>query len=41
MGVEDLGATIFHALGVAGDQRLDKDGFTRPVSTGQPLLELF
>jgi hypothetical protein len=39
--VQDLGATIFHALGIAGDQRLGKDGFTRPVSTGQPLLELF
>jgi len=39
--VQDLGATIFHALGIPGDQRLGKDGFTRPVSTGQPLLELF
>ena len=39
--VQDLGATIFHALGVAGDQRLGKDGFTRPVSTGLPLLGLF
>jgi hypothetical protein len=39
--VQDLGATIFHALGIPSDQRLGKDGFTRPVSTGQPLLELF
>jgi hypothetical protein len=39
--VQDLGATIFHALGIPGDQRLGKDGFTRPVSTGQPLLGLF
>jgi hypothetical protein len=39
--VQDLGATIFHALGIPGGQRLGKDGFTRPVSTGQPLLELF
>jgi hypothetical protein len=39
--VQDLGATIFHALGIPGDQRLGKDGFTRPVSTGQPLLDLF
>jgi hypothetical protein len=39
--VEDLGATVFHALGIPGDQRLGRDGFTRPVSTGQPLLELF
>jgi hypothetical protein len=39
--VQDLGATIFHALGIPGDQRLGKDGFTRPVSTGQPILGLF
>jgi hypothetical protein len=39
--VQDLGATIFHALGISGEQRLGKDGFTRPVSTGQPLLGLF
>ena len=39
--VQDLGATIFHALGIPGDQRLGKDGFTRPVSSGQPLLGLF
>lgn len=37
----DLGATIFHALGVPLDLRLGKDGFTRPVSTGEPILELF
>jgi hypothetical protein len=31
------------ALGgaIPGDQRLGRDGFTRPVSTGQPLLGLF
>jgi hypothetical protein len=39
--VQDLGATIFHSLGIPGEQRLGKDGFTRPVSTGEPLLELF
>ena len=39
--VQDLGATIFHALGIPGDRRLGKDGFTRPVSTGKPLLGLF
>jgi hypothetical protein len=39
--VQDLGATVFHALGIPGDKRLGKDGFTRPVSTGQPLLGLF
>ena len=39
--VQDLGATIYHALGVPLDPRLGKDGFTRPVTTGQPILELF
>jgi len=38
---QDLGATIFHALGVPLDLRLGKDGFTRPVSTGEPILDLF
>ncbi|MBC8113333.1 MAG: DUF1501 domain-containing protein [Candidatus Saccharimonas sp.] len=38
---QDLGATIFHSLGVPLDQRLGKDGFTRPLSTGEPLLDLF
>ena len=38
---QDLGATIFHALGVPLDLRLGKDGFTRPVSTGEPIMELF
>lgn len=38
---QDLGATIFHALGVPLDLRLGRDGFTRPVSTGEPLLDLF
>jgi uncharacterized protein DUF1501 len=39
--VQDLGATIYHALNVPLDLRLGRDGFTRPVSTGQPILELF
>jgi Protein of unknown function (DUF1501) len=39
--VQDLGATIFHALDVARETRLGRDGFTRPVSTGDPLLDLF
>jgi hypothetical protein len=39
--VQDLGATIYHALNVAPETRLGRDGFTRPVSTGMPLLELF
>jgi hypothetical protein len=38
---QDLGATIYHALGVSLDLRLGKDGFTRPITTGQPLLDLF
>jgi hypothetical protein len=39
--VQDLGATIFHALDVPRETRLGRDGFTRPVSTGDPLLDLF
>jgi hypothetical protein len=39
--VKDLGATIYHALGVPLDLRLGKDGFTRPISSGEPLLDLF
>lgn len=38
---QDLGATIYHALGVPLETRLGKDGFTRPISSGQPILELF
>ncbi|MBI2826971.1 MAG: DUF1501 domain-containing protein [Planctomycetia bacterium] len=38
---QDLGATIYHALGVPLDLRLGKDGFTRPISSGQPILDLF
>jgi hypothetical protein len=38
---QDLGATIYHALGVPLDLRLGKDGFTRPITTGEPILELF
>jgi Protein of unknown function (DUF1501) len=38
---EDFGATLFHALDVAPETRLGADGFTRPVSAGQPRLELF
>jgi hypothetical protein len=39
--VQDLGATIFRALDVAPETRLGRDGFTRPISTGLPLLDLF
>jgi hypothetical protein len=38
---QDLGATIYHALGVSLDIRLGRDGFTRPITTGQPLRDLF
>jgi uncharacterized protein (DUF1501 family) len=38
---QDLGATIYHALDVPLDTRLGKDGATRPVTTGQPILDLF
>jgi hypothetical protein len=38
---QDIGATIYHSLGVPLELRLGKDGFTRPISSGQPLTELF
>jgi hypothetical protein len=38
---QDLGATIYHALGVPRDLLVGKDGFTRPISSGRPLFELF
>jgi Protein of unknown function (DUF1501) len=38
---QDFAATIYHALGVPTDLRLGKDGVSRPVSTGQPIMELF
>jgi uncharacterized protein (DUF1501 family) len=38
---QHLGATIYHALGVPLDFRLGKDGFTRPITTGQPVMGLF
>jgi hypothetical protein len=37
---EDFGATLFHALGVDPATRLGADGFTRPASTGKPILAL-
>jgi hypothetical protein len=39
--VQDLGATICQALGVPPETRLGRDGFTRPITSGQPLLDLF
>jgi hypothetical protein len=41
VSADDFGATLFHALGVPPETRLQSGGFTRPVSTGQPILELF
>jgi hypothetical protein len=38
---QDLSATIFHALGVPFESRVTKDGLTKPLSTGTPLLEVF
>jgi len=38
---QDLGATIYHALGVPLETRLGKDGGTRPITTGEPIRELF
>jgi hypothetical protein len=37
---QNLGATIYDALGLPLEARLGRDGFTRPVSTGLPILEL-
>ena len=38
---ERFGATLFHALGVPPGTRLGADGFTKPASSGEPVLELF
>jgi hypothetical protein len=39
---QDLGATIFQALGVSLDTRLARDGdVPRPITTGEPIQELF
>jgi uncharacterized protein (DUF1501 family) len=37
---QDFSATIFHALGVPFESRVTRDGVSRPLSTGQPLLGL-
>ncbi len=37
----DPATSIYHALGVSLDTRLGKDGGTRPITTGQPIKELF
>lgn len=38
---QDLSATVFHALGVPFESRVTRDGLTKPLSTGQPLFDLF
>jgi uncharacterized protein (DUF1501 family) len=38
---DDFGATLFHALGVPLETRLEAGSSTRPITTGQPILELF
>jgi hypothetical protein len=38
---QDLSATIYHALGVPFESRVTRDGRSAPLSTGQPLLDLF
>ena len=38
---QDFSATLFHALGVPFESRLTRDGISRPLSTGEPILELF
>lgn len=39
--MQDLGATIYRALGVPLDTNLSKDGVRRPITTGKPLEALF
>jgi len=38
---EDFAATLFHAMNIAPETRINPDGFTRPASTGQVIEELF
>jgi hypothetical protein len=38
---QDLSATVFHALGVPFESRVTRDGLSKPLSTGQPLLDFF
>ena len=39
--VQNLGATIFHSMNIPLGMRLGRDGFTKPVNLGEPILELF
>jgi hypothetical protein len=38
---QDLSATIFHALDVPYESKVTKDGLSKPLSTGTPMLDLF
>ena len=38
---QDFSATVFHALGVEYEAKVTKDGLSKPLSTGTPLLDLF
>jgi len=38
---QDLSATVFHALDVPFEPQVTKEGLSKPLSTGQPLLDLF
>jgi hypothetical protein len=38
---QDFSATVFHALGVPFESKVTKDGVSKPLSTGTPVLELF
>jgi hypothetical protein len=41
VNLEDFSATLFHAMDIPVETKLSPDGFTRPVSTGRPILDLF
>lgn len=38
---QDMSATIYHSLGVDYEARVTRDGLSKPLSTGKPLLDLF
>ncbi len=38
---QDLSATIFHSLGVEWESKVTKEGLSKPLSTGNPVLDLF
>jgi uncharacterized protein (DUF1501 family) len=38
---QDFSATVFHALGVPYESKVTKDGLSKPLSTGTPLVDLF